>query len=130
MAVSGGLRRTSTFEIEVLPMPNAERNVVKPPNEMLQGLAQTRSTTPGASDPMVMSPDHARHSADPGGSGPLTRSASPVRTPDHRFNVDNAKMPQPPSATEPGTGAVPIYAFNPMGMPNRALPESDSANGH
>jgi hypothetical protein len=53
--------------------------------------------------------------------------ASPVVTPDHHFNLEYAKMPQPPSAKEPGTGAVPIYAFSPSGKPNQALPEEDSA---
>jgi len=108
-------------------MPNVERSPITPPNEMLQGLAKTRSATPAASGSMVHGPHAGLRDGDPGGSGPLTRSASPVRAPDHRFNVENAKMPQPPSATEPGTGAVPIYPFNPMGMPNGALPESDSA---
>jgi hypothetical protein len=108
-------------------MPKVEKGVVKPPNEMLQGLGQTRSMTPGAGAPATHEPNLSLRSGATGGSGPLTRFASPVSTPDNRFNVDHAKMPQPPSAIEPGTGAVPIYPFNSMGLPNRALPESDSA---
>jgi hypothetical protein len=48
---------------------------------------------------------------------------SPVRPPDHRFNVDHAKMPQPPSATEPGRGAIPVNPWDDAGRPNRVEPE-------
>ncbi len=109
-------------------MSKVERGVIKAPNTSLNGLAQTRSTTPDAGRPTAPQPNVLPRGVPVGGSGPLTRSASPVSRPDHRFNVENAKMPQPPSAVEPGTGAVPIYGFSPMGVPNRALPETDSAH--
>ena len=57
----------------------------------------------------------------------LPRLPSPVSAPDHRFNIEDAKMPQPPSAIEPGTAAVPIYPFNSMGLPNPVEREPDSA---
>jgi hypothetical protein len=110
-------------------MPKVERSQVHAPNEMLQSLVQKRSATPAATGSPVHDPGLALHDGDPssyGGRG-YAKGPSPVSTPDHRFNVDQAQMPQPPSAIEPGTGAVPIYGLNPMGMPNRALPESDSA---
>ncbi len=108
-------------------MPNVERGVVKAPNDRLQGLGQTRSMTPPAGMPATHDPNCGFRNGAPGGSGTLTRLASPVVTPDHHFNLEYAKMPQPPSAKEPGTGAVPIYAFSPSGKPNQALPEEDSA---
>jgi hypothetical protein len=59
---------------------------------------------------------------------PLAGQASPVKTPDHRFNVENAKMPQPPAAFEPGKGAVPVNPLVPGGPGiNRAFPVADSA---
>jgi hypothetical protein len=108
-------------------MSRVEKGVVRPPNEDLQHLDQRRSTTPAAGAPAAHEPNRLLRNGAAGGSASLTRLASPVSTPDNRFNVDNAKMPQPPSAIEPGTGAVPVYAFSPTGLPNRALPESDSA---
>jgi hypothetical protein len=67
------------------------------------------------------------HDGSPGGSGALPRLASPVRLPDHRFNVENAQMPQPQSAIEPGRGDVPIYPVNAKGLPNPTLREPDTA---
>jgi hypothetical protein len=108
-------------------MPDVQRGVVKAPNEMLQGLDQRRSMTPGPGAPATHDPNARLRNGSAGGSANLARSASPVSTPDHRFNVENAKMPQPPSATKVGTGAVPIYPYSSMGIPNQALPEADSA---
>jgi hypothetical protein len=108
-------------------MPNVERGVVMAPNTMLQGLGQTRSMAPSAGLAATHEPNLGLKNGAAGGSSPLTRLASPVSVPNHRFNVDNAKMPQPPSVTQLGTGAVPIYPYNAMGMPNQAVPESDSA---
>jgi hypothetical protein len=45
-----------------------------------------------------------------GGSADLTRTANPVRMPDHRFDVNTAKMPQPQSEVAPARKprAVPV----------------------
>jgi hypothetical protein len=89
-------------------MPGVERSPINPPNDSLKTLAEKRSMTPSASGPAVRSPDFQRHTADPNGSGPEPKSASPVHAPDHRFNIENARMPQPPAATMPGQGDVPV----------------------
>ena len=45
-----------------------------------------------------------------------------------RFNVDNACMPQPPAAIEPGKGAVPVNPFLASGPGiARAVPIDDDA---
>ena len=72
-------------------MSKVERGVVKAPNLNLHDLGAKRSMTPTAGASATHSPDRARGSADPGGCGSLTKSASPVSTPDHRFNVDQAE---------------------------------------
>jgi hypothetical protein len=59
------------------------------------------------------------------GSAPLGGKASPVHPPNHRFDVGMAKMPQPPSAIEPGRGAIPINPWNGSGQPNHALRQVD-----
>jgi hypothetical protein len=89
-------------------MAKVERNVVKPPNQEFQGLSATRSHTPRASVPVTRGPNSKLHAGDAGGSADLTRQQSPVVLPSHRFNVDDARMPQPPAAIEPGKGAVPV----------------------
>ena len=93
-------------------MAKVERGVVKPPNLELQGLAATRSAR-AASRACLRSrgPNSALHAGDPGGSADLTRQPSPVAPVSHRFNVDDARMPQPPAAIEPGKGAVPVNPF-------------------
>jgi hypothetical protein len=49
---------------------------------------------------------------DPGGSGPLTREASPVHGSNERFkDGDPGYTPRPASAIEPGKGAVPVNPF-------------------
>jgi hypothetical protein len=88
-------------------MAKVERGVVKPPNQELQGLAATRSHAPRAGTPATPGPNAVL----PGGSADLTRQQSPVASTSQRFNVDNAQMPQPPSAIEPGNGAVPVSPF-------------------
>jgi hypothetical protein len=92
-------------------MAKAERGVVKPPNQELQGLAATRSAVPRAGAPRACGSNATVHAGDPGGSADLTRQPSPVAPIDQRFNVDNARMPQPPAAVEPGKGAVPVNPF-------------------
>lgn len=44
-----------------------------------------------------------------------------------RFRVADAKMPQPPSAIEPGKGAIPIYPWNQAGLPQTSAPLPDDA---
>jgi hypothetical protein len=93
-------------------MPGVERSPIQPPNDLIQGLAKVRSLGPGwekvEAGPQVHDPNATISRGDPGGSADLTRQPSTVRTPDHRFNVENAKMPQPPAATMPGRGDVPV----------------------
>ena len=89
-------------------MAKVERGVVKPPNQELQGLAATRSHAPRAGAPATRGPNHAPLQ---GGSADLTRQPSPVAPASCRFNVDDARMPQPPSAIEPGKGDVPVNPF-------------------
>ena len=60
-------------------------------------------------------------------SAPLETLPSPIHPPKHHFAVDTAKMPQPPSVTELGKGAVPVNPWNNKGLPNQAIPEPDSA---
>ncbi len=112
-------------------MPNVERDVVKPANETGRAGARARN----GFLPLTGSPATVHPSNEPGargdrrgGTADLTPHSSPVRVPDHRFNVENAKMPQPPSAVEPGKGAVPVNPFVPGGQGvNRAYPVADMA---
>jgi hypothetical protein len=89
-------------------MPNVEKSVVRAPNEMFQSLAQKRSATPAASGPMVLGSNLGLKDGDPGGSANLGRCASPVRTDNNQFQIANAQMRQPPAATMPGQGAIPV----------------------
>ena len=54
------------------------------------------------------------HSSQPTGMPIEGRGAMPTGD---RFDVNMAKMPQPPSATEPGTGQVPIGPWTATGNP-------------
>jgi hypothetical protein len=85
-------------------MAKVERGIVNPPNQELQNLATTRSQTPRAEMPALPPSTPALL----GGSADLTRQPSPVAPTSSRFNVDDARMPQPPSAIEPGKGDVPV----------------------
>lgn len=110
-------------------MPNVERHVVKP------GPATTGNRKANGFLPLTGGPSAVHPANEPGargdrrgGSADLRPLASPVRVPDHRFNVDDAKMPQPPSAVEPGRGAVPVIPFIPGGEGiNRTFPVADMA---
>ena len=109
-------------------MANVERGVVKPPNQELQGLAATRSHTPRAGTPASRGPTSTLPSGGPGGSADLTRQPSAVKPVSVRFNVDDAAMPQPRAAIEPGRGAVPVNPFLPSGpVIARARPIADDA---
>jgi hypothetical protein len=105
-------------------MAKVDRGIVKPPNQELQGLAATRSHAPRAEMPVMPCPKPAPQ----GGSADLTRQSSPVAAASCRFNVDNACMPQPPSAIEPGKGDVPVNPFLASGAAViRVLPIVDGA---
>ena len=108
------------------PMPDGVRRaVVTPPNQA--GPGGNRATNGylplgGSAGPLP-----------PGGPGggdrrngcvPLGGIASPVHLPVDRFDVETAKMPQPPSAIEPGKGAIPVNPWNAAGRPNHAVPSS------
>jgi len=93
-------------------MPNVERDVVKPANE--PSAAGNRANNGFLSLSREASQVHpsneARKGGDRrGGSANLAENPSPVLPPDHRFKVEEAKMPNPASAVEPGKGAVPVY---------------------
>jgi hypothetical protein len=109
-------------------MPDGVRRaVVTPPNQA--GPGGNRATNGylplgGSAGPLNASSlgGGDRHK----GSVPLGGTASPILPPDHRFDVDMAKMPQPPSALEPGKGAIPVNPWDAMGRPNRAVSEPDA----
>jgi len=112
-------------------MPNVERDVVKPANEPGRaGARANNSFLPLTGSPPVAQPSNESGARGDrrGGSFNLAEVASPVKTPDHRFHVEHAKMPQPPAAIEPGRGTVPVIPFVPGGQGiNRAYPVADSA---
>src|SRR5262245_58918354 len=63
-----------------------------------------------------------------GGTMPLGGVASTINAPNHQFNPGMSKMPQPPSAIEPGKGAIPVQPWTQSGMPARVtMPIRDSA---
>jgi hypothetical protein len=104
---------------------DARWGVVQPPNETGPGGNRAHNgylPLVGSAGPLP-----------PGGPGggdrrngcvPLAGIASPVHLPVDRFDVETAKMPQPPSAIEPGKGAIPVNPWNAMGRPNQAVPNS------
>ena len=104
----------------------ASRGVIKPPNEARPGGSRANSSylpLVGAAAPRLAC-DH-----DGGdrrqGCVPLAGVASPVHPPDHRFDVETSKMPQPPSAIEPGKGAIPVNPWNADGRPNVVSRDSE-----
>ncbi len=109
------------------PMPGGgRRSVVAPPNEAgACGNRANNSYLPLAGAEGPVAPLH-HGGARRNGSAPQGGMASPVCRPDHRFEVDRAKMPQPPSAIEPGKGAIPVNPWDAAGAPNHALPQPDS----
>ena len=112
------------------PVPGGvERGVIRPPNKPgAAGNGANNSYLPLSREAGGVKPSN--HGADGdrrGGSMPLAAQPSPVRPPNHRFEVGMAKMPQPRSAIEPGKGAVPVNPWNDSGQPNRAIPEPDTA---
>jgi hypothetical protein len=110
------------------PMPESvRRGVIKPPNEAGPGgnrAANGYLPLGGSASPGI--PSNLGGGDHRNGSAPLGGVASPVHIPDHRFNVDTAKMPQPASAIEPGKGAIPVNPWDAQGKPNRAVSEPDA----
>ena len=112
-------------------MANVERDVIKPPNEQLRGQGGDRRANGFASlaghASQVKPPNERIGGDDRGGSFPTGKQKGDVRTPEHRFDVQDAKMPQPPSVLQPGTGAVPISPF--MKGNSTSVPLRESAKG-
>jgi hypothetical protein len=73
----------------------------------------------------VNPPNHGPGGDHKGGSYPLGGMASPVQPPNHKFAVGSSKMPQPPSAVEPGRGAIPVEPFGQSGQPRLAMSVPD-----
>lgn len=64
-------------------------------------------------------------SSGPMGGTPQTgRGAMPSGD---RFQLPDAKMPQPPSAVEPGKGAVPVNPWDAQGRPKQSAMLPDEA---
>ena len=110
------------------PMPGGvRRGVVAPPNESGPGGNRAQNgylPLGGSASPVTSAVQGGEDRRN--GSAPPSGMASPVHPPDHRFNVDTAKMPQPPSAIEPGKGAIPVNPWNAAGQPNRAVSQPDA----
>jgi hypothetical protein len=108
------------------PKPGDARwGVVKPSNEAgAGGNRANNSYLPlgGSAGPLPPSGPGAGDRRN--GCVPLGGIASPVHLPVDRFDVETAKMPQPPSAIEPGKGAIPVNPWNAAGRPNQAVPNS------
>jgi hypothetical protein len=104
--------------------------VVKPPNEETPaGNRANNGFLPLTKGGSPIDPPNEAHAGDHrDGSFPLGGMAPQITPPNHRFQVGMSKMPQPPSAVEPGKGAVPVYPWDSSGMPNKTrLPEADMA---
>ena len=108
-------------------MANVERTPFTGiPNDRLKTLAEKRSMSPAAGASTVHPANERISHGDPGSSSGMGRQASPVHPPDMKFNVQNAKMPQPPAATKPGQGGIPVDLrdFTPMAT---GMAKKDSA---
>jgi hypothetical protein len=109
------------------PKPgDAHWGVITPPNETGPGGNRANNGflplggSPGPIPPAGLGGGDRRN-----GSFPLGGMASPVHPPANRFNVETAKMPQPPSAIEPGKGEIPVSPWNPSGRPSHPTPSPD-----
>ena len=93
-------------------MPDRQRGVVKPPNEIaFKGDCRTNSFLPlsGAGSPLPVSNLSRFIHGDAGGSADLARHASPVVLANAKLvDGDPGYTAQPDSAVEPGKGAVPV----------------------
>jgi hypothetical protein len=96
---------------------------VQQPGSVMPNLpnSQFHNGSPGSCGPTGRSASTVKGSNDRFMNGdpnngfiPLTKSASPVHGSNEqfKFNVSNAQMPQPPSALQPGQGAVPVRPFS------------------
>jgi hypothetical protein len=109
------------------PMPRGgRRSVIVPPNEAGAGGNRANNGYLPLADAKgsVLPLNHGGDRRN--GSAPQGGIPSPVHLHDHRFDVSRAKMPQPPSAIEPGKGAIPVNPWNDTGEPSHALPQPDS----
>jgi hypothetical protein len=94
------------------PLPNSKFAYGDPGSSASQSRGATPIHPPG---------NGPYHTARPNnGFLPLTGQGRPAdadgSNAKFKFNVANAQMPQPPSAIQPGHGAVPVTAFtNPNG---------------
>lgn len=112
------------------PVPvGTERGQVIPPNQPgATGNGATNSYLPLSREIGGLIPSNFGAGGDRrSGSVSLDGMPSPVHPPDHRFDVGMAKMPQPPSAVEPGKGAIPVSPWDASGRPNRTITEPDTA---
>jgi hypothetical protein len=96
-----------------------------PPNVTAPGNRAQNGYLPLARDANTMDPPNESVRDRRAGSADLAEIASPVHPPNHRFAVGMSKMPQPPSAVEPGKGSVPVNPWDVRGNPARATPERD-----
>lgn len=96
-------------------MADVERGVFPTlPNQALHNGSPGSSSSLGRQASSVKAPNASIHNGDPGnGFMPLTKGASTVRGSNDslKFDVSQAKMPQPPSVTQPGQGSVPFNPF-------------------
>lgn len=103
---------------------DALRGVVKPPNEAGPGGNRaSNSYFPLAGSASPLPPAGLSGGDRRNGSFPLGEIASPVHVPAQRFDVETAKMAQPPSAIEPGKGAIPVEPGDIAGRTSRAVAE-------
>ena len=105
---------------------DARRGIVQPPNEDGPGGNRAHNgylPLVGAAGPLP--PGGPVCGDRRNGSFPLGEIVSPVQLPAQRFDVETAKMPQPPSAIELGRGAIPVVPWDAAGRPSRVLPVAD-----
>jgi hypothetical protein len=97
---------------------SALRGAVKPPNNTDPGNRAANSYLLLDKNPSTVRPANEPRAGDRrSGTMPLGGMSSPVKPPNHRFDVGLAKMPQPASADTPAAGAVPVHPFTGGGLP-------------
>jgi hypothetical protein len=101
-----------------------------PPNETFHNGSPGSSSPQGRGASPVNPPNAGLAGGRPNGSFPQTKQASPVKgsNDDLKFKISDAKMPQPPSAIQPGVGMVPVNPFTgPGGMTRQSNQVPDRA---